>query len=98
MQERDERMVEAIDRKREADELSQRPHFSVEVLPGDPKYWPTYRKKVLTHAIRITGPFVVLTSEGTMSCADGYLAVDARGYPYPIAAAEFELIYEPAEA
>lgn len=28
---------------------------------------------------------------------DGYLCFDARGYPYPVAADEFALIYEPTE-
>lgn len=55
--------------------------------------WAVYRKVVPTRAIRIDGPFVVETSEGPLRCADGYLAVDARGYPYPIAADEFDLIY-----
>jgi hypothetical protein len=62
----------------------------------DPESWPLYRKIALTHAIRVAGPFTVETSEGPLNCADGYLAVDARGYPYPVAADEFELIYEPA--
>jgi hypothetical protein len=57
--------------------------------------WPVYRKKVNTRAIRVAGPFTVETSEWPLNCEDGYLAVDARGYPYPIAADEFELIYEP---
>lgn len=57
--------------------------FSIESMPaGD---WETYRKKVLTQAIKIDGPFRVETSEGPLNCADGYLARDARGYPYPIA-------------
>ena len=56
--------------------------------------WNTYKKKVTTQAVRMKGPFEVETSEGLMSCPDGYLAVDARGYPYPIAAKEFELIYD----
>lgn len=56
-----------------------------------------YRKTALTRAMRIDGPFTVETSEGPLRCADGYLAVDARGYPYPIATDEFELIYEPVE-
>jgi hypothetical protein len=68
--------------------------FSVNSLPSSPRDWPKYRKKVLTSAIKIDGPFTVETSEGPLSCADGYLAVDARGYPYPIAADEFALIYE----
>jgi hypothetical protein len=58
--------------------------------------WSTYRKKVLTKAVKIDGPFTVETSEGPLRCADGYLAVDARGYPYPIAIDEFHLIYEAA--
>lgn len=63
----------------------------------DPAVWGTYRKKVTTRAMRVQGPFEVETSEGTLTCSDGYLAIDARGYPYPIAADEFELIYEPVE-
>jgi hypothetical protein len=58
--------------------------------------WREHRKAVLTRAVRVEGPFYVQTSEGMLRCADGYLAVDARGYPYPIAEEEFELIYEPA--
>lgn len=58
----------------------------------------SFKKKVTTRALRIEGPFAVQTSEGLLKCDDGWLAVDARGYPYPIAASEFELIYEPAEA
>lgn len=68
--------------------------FSTSSLPSDPSAWPKYRKRVLTSAIRIYEPFTVETSEGPLHCADGYLAVDARGYPYPIAADEFALIYE----
>lgn len=34
---------------------------------------------------------------GPLHCADGWLAIDARGYPYPIAADEQALIYEPVE-
>ena len=70
--------------------------FSKSDLPSDPSGWQLFRKKSLTHAMRIYGPFTVLTSEGPLYCADGWLAVDARGYPYPIASDEFELIYEVA--
>lgn len=63
-------------------------------LITQPAEWSTFRKKVTTQAIRIGAPFVVETSEGPLSCKDGWLAVDARGYPYPIAADEFDLIYE----
>ena len=48
-----------------------------------------------TWAMRITGAFQVETSEGTLTCQDGWLAIDARGYPYPIAADEFAQIYMP---
>lgn len=65
-------------------------------IPGSDQEWRTYQKKVKTRAIRITGAFVVETSEGPLRCNDGYLAIDARGYPYPIAADEFALIYEEA--
>jgi len=56
----------------------------------------TFRKIALTRAVRIVGPFEVQTREGTLSCPDGWLAVDAHGWPYPIAADEFRRIYEPA--
>jgi hypothetical protein len=57
-------------------------------------YAKHYRKKVLTAAVRMPGPFTVVTREGTLACPDGYLAVDAHGWPYPIARDEFEAIYE----
>lgn len=66
-------------------------------LPSDPSTWPKWRKKVVTSAIKMEGPFTILTSEGQLTCQDGYLAVDARGYPYPIATDEFNLIYESVE-
>lgn len=72
--------------------------FSKYQLPGNPEEWPKYAKKAITSAIRINGEFLVETSEGTLRCADGYLAMDARGYPYPIATEEFELIYESVDS
>lgn len=54
----------------------------------------SYRKHAVTKATRIDGPFTVDTSEGPLTCKDGYLCIDARGYPYPVAADEFVLIYE----
>ena len=71
--------------------------YSKAHLPYPVDEWPLYRKTALTHAIRIPSPFDVMTSESVnepFHCEDGYLAVDARGYPYAIAADEFELIYE----
>ena len=58
--------------------------------------WPEWRKKVTTRATRIKGPFTVVTNEGLLACKDGYLAVDSRGWPYPIDADEFAAIYEEA--
>lgn len=68
------------------------PNFGVNNIPDGE--WKTYKKKVTTVMLRIDGPFTVETSEGPLRCADGYLAIDARGYPYPIAADEQALIYE----
>ena len=56
--------------------------------------WRSFRKKVDTRMVRIDGPFVVNTSEGPLTCKNGWLAIDARGYPYPIDDEEKELIYE----
>jgi hypothetical protein len=66
--------------------------FSTENLPPEADFGE-FRKKVPTRATRIEGPFMVLTSEGPLTCADGWLCIDARGYPYPVAADEFDLIY-----
>lgn len=73
------------------------PLFSAEDLPGEDAAWHEYRKVKTTRAIEIEGPFRVMTSESENEpfyCEGGYLAIDARGYPYAIAAEEFELIYE----
>ena len=57
--------------------------------------WRWYRKKSLTTALRIIGPFEVETiHKGNVVCQDGYLAVDSQGYPYSIAKDEFDKIYE----
>ncbi len=66
--------------------------FSTENLPADG--WKEYQKKVTTKMVKIDGPFVVRTSEGLFRCEDGFLAIDARGYPYAIATDEQALIYE----
>ncbi len=74
------------------------PVFGIGVgLPEELRSAPRFRKKVLTQAVRIEGPFMVETSEGVLRCEDGWLALDQRGYPYPIAANEFDLIYEPVD-
>lgn len=71
--------------------------FSKDVLPNQPSEWELFQKKSLTKAIKVDGPFRVMTTESENEpfyCEDGYLAIDARGYPYAIATEEFELIYE----
>jgi hypothetical protein len=49
-------------------------------------------------ARRMTGPFTCVTLHGVTTCDDGWLAVDSGGWPYPIAAAEFDRIYKPVDA
>ena len=68
--------------------------FTKQNFEQDRRGWNLYRKKVSTKAIRIEGPFEVETTEGVLICGDGFLAIDSRGYPYPIDKAEFENIYE----
>lgn len=63
---------------------------SLELNPHD---WPLAQKRVLTRCARIQGPFTVETTEGDMTCPDGWLAVDELGNPYPIAADVFERTY-----
>lgn len=63
---------------------------------GSVEGFERFRKVHTTRALRVEGTFHCLTSEGNVaSCTDGWLAVDSRGYPYPINATEFDLTYEP---
>lgn len=71
------------------------PTYDREHLPEGE--WGTYRKTALTRMIRIAGPFRVMTDEGPLVCRDGFLAMDKRGNPYPIAADEQVLTYEPVD-
>lgn len=68
--------------------------FTKDSLEKEPRLWNVYRKDATVPAIRIEEPFEVETTEGTLICQDGYLAIDSRGYPYPIDKIEFENIYE----
>lgn len=45
-----------------------------------------FKKVGETLMVRIHSPFSVRTREGLMYCEDGWLALDADGNPYPIAA------------
>lgn len=71
-------------------------HFTRNTLPID-RPLGHYVKKVPTLAIRIDGPFEVETREGTLTCQDGWLALDSNGEPYPIAADIFDATYKKAE-
>ncbi len=63
---------------------------------GSVEGFEEFRKIHVTRAQRMEGTFHCLTSEGNVaSCTDGWLAVDSRGHPYPINAAEFDQTYEP---
>jgi hypothetical protein len=58
---------------------------------------PLWRKRKLTAAVRIVGPFSVETRDEILSCPDGYLAVDSQGWPFPVNREEFEAVYEAVE-
>lgn len=71
--------------------MTESPYTSESLPQGD---YAEYVKVRPTLAIRMPGPFSCLTSEGNVaSCADGWLAVDSRGFPYPVNAAEFLATY-----
>jgi hypothetical protein len=72
------------------------PHYRLENVGNLDLGFEAYRKTALTKAVRVDGPFVVESREGKLVCEDGYLAIDAHGWPYPIARDEFEAIYEAA--
>lgn len=66
--------------------------FSKDNLP-DLEYG-LFRKQYDTPAVRITGTFHCATSEGNVaSCTDGWLAIDSRGFPYPVNEEEFQSTY-----
>lgn len=70
--------------------------FTADNLPeGD---WAAFRKTEPIEALRMDGTFTVETREGVVECDDGWLALDSDGFPYPIAADEFENVYEPEPA
>lgn len=69
------------------------PLFTAQHLPATG--FKEYTKRFTTRAIRIEGAFAVETSEGRLSCENGYLALDVNGNPYPIDANVFDQTYEP---
>lgn len=67
--------------------------FTKDALPTGT--YQRFRKTYKPLAIKVTGTFHCETSEGNIaSCTDGWLAVDSRGYPYPINTIEFDETYE----
>lgn len=58
--------------------------FTRENIKLSPLNFQNYMKRGITPATRIVGEFEVETREGKLKCQDGYLAIDAEGYPYPI--------------
>lgn len=72
------------------------PVFSRDQLPELEfrSYWKTHP----TLAAKVEGTFHCLTSEGNIaSCADGWLAIDSRGHPYPVNSEEFAITYVPVD-
>lgn len=57
-------------------------------------FWPEFRKVATIRARYIGGAFTVETREGVLDMPDGgWLALDADGWPYPIAADVFARTY-----
>lgn len=64
--------------------------------------WPKYRERgypmrPVISACRIDRPFAVETFDGLKRCADGYLCVDAMGFPIAVDKVRFERVYESVE-
>ncbi len=67
--------------------------FTKDSLPKGP--FRRFHKIRTTLAVKVEGTFHCVTSEGNVaSCTDGWLAVDSRGYPYPVNTFEFTTTYE----
>jgi len=69
--------------------------FTKDDMPGSG--WRAWRKVATTYMLKINEPFSVDTSEGEMSCDDGWLALDSQGNPYPIDSKVQSISYELAE-
>ena len=67
--------------------------FTKDELPAAEEF-AEYRKTATTKLARIDGQFEVETREGTLTCEDGYVALDADGWPYPIEASVLARTYE----
>jgi hypothetical protein len=62
-----------------------------------PEGFREYRKVETTQAVRVSGQVKVVTREGIMSVKDPWIAIDANGWPYPIADDVFQKSYEAVE-
>lgn len=76
--------------------------FTKDALPDDfdapgGHAWAEFRKATTTRALRIDGPFRVMTIHGgePQECSDGWLALDSEGHPYPIDDVVFSATFEP---
>jgi hypothetical protein len=66
-------------------------------LPPEDEF-KAYRKTDTTLVTRVMGEVKVVTREGVMSVRDPWIAIDANGWPYPIADDVFQKSYEPVES
>lgn len=56
--------------------------------------WQEYVKVTPTRMVRMSGAFACVTQEGRVECEDGFLAVDAEGFPYPVAKSIHDKTYK----
>lgn len=57
-------------------------------------FFNRFEKKEVVFAVHIEGPFeVVIKSNISLTCQDGYLVLDKEGFPYPVMKSEFESKY-----
>lgn len=71
------------------------PMYTVTALPTSG--WSEYRKVGTTKMVPISGPCTVVTQEGPYQLPlgwTGYLALDAKGYPYPVESSIHDKSYE----
>jgi hypothetical protein len=68
--------------------------FNKDSIPG--AGWQEFQRKNNALAMRIDGQFEVETINGVVVCDDGYLAIDACGWPYPLEKEVFERTYKKA--
>ena len=73
-----------------------------EYVPGGAS-WADFTLREPLHAIRVEGAFqcrlplghALRDSLGVLTCADGWMAIDQNGDPFPIDAKQFDMIYHP---